>query len=99
VDLLVEKMKDEKLDGSVVTVAGDKIIINRGEEFGVAPGQKFLVQTKGEVLTDPSTGEILDRMEGETICTLKVDKVKEKIAYCSLVDGKLPERGAMVVME
>lgn len=99
VDLLVKKMKDIPLDGSVVTVAGEKVIINRGEEYGVEPGQMFLVRTKGEVLTDPSTGEILDRLEGETVCTLKVDRVKEKIAYCVVVEGEKPARGAEVVME
>ncbi|MGA0369526.1 MAG: CsgG/HfaB family protein [Kiritimatiellia bacterium] len=99
VDLLVDSMKDTKLDGNVVTVSGSTIIINRGEEFGVEPGEMFVVRTKGEVLTDPETGEILDRMEGETICTLKVDRVKDKIAYCSLVDGDMPERGATVVMK
>lgn len=99
VDLMVEKMKDEKLDGSVVTVAGERVIINRGEEFGIEPGATFVVRTKGEVLTDPSTGEVLDRMEGELICTLKVDSVKEKIAYCSVVEGDKPERGATVVMQ
>lgn len=99
VDLLVEGMKDQKLDGSVVKVAGERIIINRGEQYGISPGEIFVVQTKGEVLTDPDTGEVLDRMEGETICTLKVDKVSEKVAYCSLVDGELPERGATVIMK
>jgi len=98
VDLIVKEMKGEKLDGSVVTVAGERVIINRGEQFGVEPGHTFVVRTEGEVLTDPSTGEILDRLEGEVVCTLKVDKVREKIAYCSVVEGKKPERGASVVM-
>ncbi|MDF3127856.1 CsgG/HfaB family protein [Kiritimatiellaeota bacterium B1221] len=99
VDLLVEEMKDQKLDGSVVAISGSKIIINRGEQYGISSGEMFVVQTKGEVLTDPDSGEILDRMEGETICTLKVDSVKEKIAYCSLVDGEMPDRGATVIMK
>lgn len=99
VDLLVDSMKDVKLNGTVVTTSGSTVIINRGEEYGIKPGEVFVVRTKGEVLTDPSTGEVLDRMEGETICTLKVDRVKEKIAYCSIVDGEMPERGASVVMQ
>jgi len=99
VDLLVDNMKDEKLDGSVVTTSGKRVVINRGEQFGVQPGQTFVVKEKGEVLTDPDTGEVLDRMEGAVICTLKVDKVSEKVAYCSVVDGEMPDRGASVVME
>jgi curli biogenesis system outer membrane secretion channel CsgG len=99
VDLLVDKMKDQKLDGAVVTVSGELVVINRGEQFGVEPGQVFVVKEKGEVLTDPDTGEVLDRLEGDVICTLKVDKVTEKVAYCSVVEGDLPERGAAVVMK
>ncbi|WFB34360.1 CsgG/HfaB family protein [Kiritimatiellota bacterium B12222] len=99
VELLVKGMKDVKLDGAVVTISGKNVVINRGEQFGISPGEEFVVQTKGEVLIDPDTGEILDRLEGEVICTLKVEKVKEKIAYCSLVDGEMPERGATVVMK
>ena len=99
VDLLIDGMKDVKLDGSVVTVSGKNIIINRGEDFGVSPGEMFVVKTQGEVLTDPESGEVLDRLEGETVCTLKVEKVKEKIAYCILVDGEMPERGAAVIMK
>lgn len=99
VDLLVDKMKDEKLDGAVVTTSGKRVVINRGEQFGVEPGQVFVVKEKGEVLTDPDTGEVLDRLEGDVICTLKVDKVSEKIAYCSVVEGDMPERGAAVVMQ
>jgi len=99
VDLLVDGMKGQKLDGAVVTTSGSKVIINRGEQFGVSPGQMFVVREKGEILTDPDTGEVLDRLEGGDICTLKVDKVSEKVAYCSVVDGDMPERGATVVMQ
>jgi curli biogenesis system outer membrane secretion channel CsgG len=99
VDLIVDELEDEKLDGSVVTVSGERVIINRGEQFGIEPGHRFIVRTQGEVLIDPSSGEILDRLEGEVVCTLKVDSVREKIAYCSVVEGNLPERGALVMMQ
>jgi curli biogenesis system outer membrane secretion channel CsgG len=99
VDLLVDKMKDQKLDGSVVDVKNEKVYINRGTQFGIEPGQSFVVRTLGEVLTDPDTGEVLDRIEGELVCTLKVEKVLEKAAICSIVEGEKPERGAVVLMK
>lgn len=99
VDLLVDKMKDQKLDGAVVTVSGEKVIINRGQEFGIEAGQTFVVRTLGEVLTDPDSGEVLDRLEGELVCTLKVENVREKTATCSIVEGAKPERGAVVLMK
>lgn len=99
VDLLIDGKKDVKLDGSVVTVSGNTIIINRGEDFGVSPGVIFVVRTQGEVLTDPDTGEVLDRLEGEVVCSLKVDKVKEKNRLLQPGDGEMPDRGAAVIMK
>jgi curli biogenesis system outer membrane secretion channel CsgG len=99
VDILVAKMKDIKLEGSVVTVSGEKVVINRGADFGIAPGQTFVVREQGEELIDPDSGEVLERMEGDIVCTLKVESVKDKIATCSVVDGDKPERGAVVVMQ
>jgi hypothetical protein len=76
-----------------------QVIINRGSNYGVAPGQIFLVREEGEVLIDPSTGAILDMEEGEVTASISVTKVSEKVAYCDLVDGMSPERGAVVVFQ
>ncbi|MCB1120134.1 MAG: hypothetical protein KJT03_01185 [Verrucomicrobiae bacterium] len=94
------EMEDYDLEGNVVMVSGSgQIIINRGSNYGVSPGQVFLVREEGEVLIDPSTGEILDMEEGKVTATIKVSKVSEKVAYCDLVDGNTPERGAVVVFQ
>lgn len=97
VAFIARSMADFEIEGAVVTVAGDRIIINLGETRGVTEGQTFLVRTDGEVLIDPSTGEVLDRLEGEVTATIKVNSVREKISYCELVDGVTPERGATVI--
>ena len=94
------EMEDYDLEGSVVMVSPKgQIIINRGSNYGVAAGQTFIVREEGEVLVDPSTGEILDMMEGEVTATITVARVSEKVAYCDLVDGTAPERGAVVVFQ
>jgi len=76
-----------------------QVIINRGSNYGVATGQVFIIREEGEMLVDPSTGEILDMEEGEVTATISVAKVSEKVAYCDLVDGETPERGAVVVFQ
>lgn len=92
------EMEDYKLEGNVVMVSGSgEIIINRGENYGIANGQVFTVREEGEVLIDPSTGAILDKSEGKVTGTIRVTKVREKVAYCELMDGETPERGAAVV--
>jgi curli biogenesis system outer membrane secretion channel CsgG len=98
VKFMAQKFEDYKIEGSVVTVTGDgRIVINRGSEFNVNVGDQFQVREVGEVLIDPGTGEILDRIEGDITSTIKVDRVTEKVAYCSLVSGELPVRGDAVV--
>jgi curli biogenesis system outer membrane secretion channel CsgG len=94
------EMESYDLEGSVVMVSkSGQVIINRGSNYGVATGQVFIIREEGEMLVDPSTGEILDMEEGEVTATISVAKVSEKVAYCDLVDGETPERGAVVVFQ
>ena len=94
------EMEDYELEGSVVTVSkSGQVIINRGSNYGIAPGQTFVIREEGEVLIDPSSGEILDMEEGEVTATITVSKVSEKVAYCDLINGNTPERGAVVVFQ
>jgi curli biogenesis system outer membrane secretion channel CsgG len=98
VKFMAGTFEDYDIEGNVVTVTGDgKIIINRGSLFNVKPGDTFTVREVGEVLVDPSTGEILDRIEGEITGTIQVDRVTEKVAYCKLVSGEAPQRGDAVI--
>jgi hypothetical protein len=94
------EMEDYELEGSVVMISKKgQVIINRGSNYGVAAGQVFVIQEEGEMLIDPSTGEILDMEEGEVTATIEVSRVSEKVAYCDIVDGETPERGAVVVFQ
>jgi hypothetical protein len=94
---IAESMEDYDIEGSVVAISGDQVVIGLGENYGIEPGQTFIVRTDGEVLTDPDTGAVLDRFEGETTATIEVTRVREKTAYCKLIDGVMPERGHRVV--
>lgn len=98
VTFIASQMEDYDIEGSVVTVAGNQIVVSLGENYGIQPGHRFLVRKEGEILTDPATGEVLDRFEGEVTATISAEKVREKIAYCSLVDGAVPERGDRVIV-
>ncbi len=92
------EMEDYDIEGSVVMVSGKgQVVVNRGENYGLSKGQVFTVNEEGETLIDPSTGEVLDEMEGEEICTIRVVKVKEKVCYCEIISGEKPERGAVVI--
>lgn len=94
---IAKKMEKMPFEGAVVKASGKTVIINRGEEFGVEVGKSLVMKTLGDLLTDPDTGAILGREDGEEIGKLKVVKVDPKMAYCSVVSGeKNPSAGTPV---
>lgn len=95
---IAKKMEAFPFEGSVVKTGDNgQVIINRGEQYGVAVGQEFVMAQPGQLLLDPDTGEVLEREAGKQIGRLKVAKVSEKIAYCDVTDGeKQPAPGTAV---
>jgi curli biogenesis system outer membrane secretion channel CsgG len=93
-----EAMQDMPFEGNVVKVASSgQVIINRGSVHGIETDLVLVMAEEGELLIDPSTGEVLDREEGEVIGMLRVVKVREKVAYCEVVEGEAaPEPGTTV---
>ena len=72
--------------------------INAGAEQNVAPGMVFAVYRKGEALTDPGTGTVLE-VEMTRLGRLRVDTVREKVSVASLIDGPPPARGDLLRAE
>lgn len=98
VEFIAGEFEDYDIEGFVVKVTGDgRVVINRGSSFNVSNGDRFQIREVGEVLTDPSTGEVLDRIEGEITGTIEVTRVTKKVSYCKLTDGELPLRGDSVL--
>jgi curli biogenesis system outer membrane secretion channel CsgG len=99
VKFIAEKMEGTLIEGTVVAISGDQIIVSLGTNYGIAAGQTILVRKPGEVLTDPGTGEALGSSEGEVVGTIQVTSPRDKVSYCKLVDGKMPGRGDAVVLK
>lgn len=95
---IAREMEEFPFEGSVIkTTSSGKVIINRGSQFGVEVGQELDLSEEGETLIDPDTGEILDEEEGQVIGKIRVSRVKEKIAYCEILDGEEnPSKGTVV---
>lgn len=94
VSFLVSKLEDIPWTGSVILVKGNKAYINRGEREGVTVGQTFDVG-EAMVLRDPDTGEVLDQSL-ESVGTIRVVKVKSKIAICEIIKGSGVRKGMAV---
>jgi curli biogenesis system outer membrane secretion channel CsgG len=91
VQFLEAQLEQIPWTGSIILVKHGKIYINRGEREGVTVGQTFTVGQM-ETLRDPDTGEILDQSM-EKIGSIKVLKVKKKIAICKAVEGASFKKG------
>jgi curli biogenesis system outer membrane secretion channel CsgG len=93
---LVVQLESIPWVASIVMVKDDAIILNRGERDGVKVGQRFKVGTAQD-LVDPDTGEVLD-VEVQSVGSLEVTSVKEKISYCKPVEGKAAFEKGMTAM-
>ena len=77
-------MNDQPIRARVAHVLTTReIAINAGENQGVAKGMIFdVMDTKGEDITDPETGEILGSIERRKI-RVKIIQVQEKLSVAS----------------
>ncbi len=99
VRIIALKMEGTPIEGNVVALSGDQVVISLGTNYNIAAGQTLIARKPGEQLTDPGTGEILGSSEGEEVGTLQVTSPREKLSYCKLIDGKMPDRGDVVVLK
>ena len=52
------------IDGRIIRVLGPtEVVLNVGASDGVRSGMTFVIYTMGEVITDPLTGEDIQRLE------------------------------------
>lgn len=66
----------------------NRVIINGGENVGVKVGQRFKVRREGRIVTDPITGDVLERVPGAVVGTLEIKQVGPVSAHADLVDGE-----------
>ncbi len=58
----------------------------------------FGVYRKGETLTDPGTGEVLD-VDIQRLGSVQVESVREKVSVARMVEGQSPARGDLLKAE
>lgn len=85
VEWLIEQLEGVPWTGTVALVRDGQVYVNRGTREGVGNGQVFVVGTE-DVIRDPDTGEVLDRMVQE-IAQLKVVEAREKLSICQVTSG------------
>ena len=68
----------------IISIKGDKVYLNRGQDGGYAKGNVLDVFIKGEELIDPHTGEDLGSAE-EHVGKIKVSSVKPKFTLATIL--------------
>ncbi len=94
ITFLTAQLPNLQWEGTVMSVSGDRIIINRGTREGVSDGMRFSV---GEIeeLIDPDTGELL-HSEMTTIAELEATDVRERVTFTRIVSGEGVQQGMTV---
>ena len=85
---IVQDLPREYWQPRVAEGGVDTIIVNGGNNVGLQGGQRFLVREEGRSVTDPVTGDVLERIPGRVIGELEIVTVQEASSHARLLDGK-----------
>lgn len=64
------------------------VIINGGENYGVQTNTVFNVREAGRTITDPTTGNAVDYIQGRVVGQIKITQVRTQAAQGVIVSGK-----------
>ena len=71
-------------EGRVLRVAAGNVYLNLGDEDGIVPDMEFEVVRQGEEITDPSTNEVLGKIETQ-VGEIKVRSVRQKMSIATVI--------------
>lgn len=100
VELIAAAMRNVPWAAQVVDVAdaASSIYVSAGADRSVTPGLVLAVYRKGRVLTDPSTGLVLD-VELRKLGTARVTAVRERVSIAQFEGAEPPARGDILGLE
>ncbi len=78
----------ERWEPRVAEGGPDGVIVNGGENVGLRAGQRFLVREEGRNITDPITGDVIERFPGRVIGEIEVRAVQPMSAHAVLLSGE-----------
>lgn len=96
--LVARAMDQVPWSAQVVQVSGDRVYVNAGADRNMQVGTVLRVFRKGQVLTDPSTGVVLD-VEMERLGAVRIDSVRDHLSTAVVMSGEPPERGDLLKLD
>ncbi|MFU8780246.1 MAG: CsgG/HfaB family protein [Kiritimatiellia bacterium] len=90
---ITQRMPRKRWEPMIAEVQGARIIVNGGHRRGIRVGQQYRVRGRGEVITDPVTGDMLDILPGSIVGAIQITEVRESLAVGEAVAGSAMSRG------
>ena len=87
VQQILRDLPQERWEPRVAESGVDWVVINGGVNVGVMAGQRFAVREEGRRITDPLTGEVIERVPGRAVGTLEIHTVQPLSARGTLIEG------------
>ncbi len=85
---LLADLPQERWEPRVAEGGVDEVIVNGGENVGLQVGQRFAVREEGRRVTDPVTGDVIERLPGRVVGELEVISVQPTASSAVLLDGR-----------
>jgi len=81
----------------IADIIDNRVVLNGGENRGIAVGREFGVRGQGRSITDPATGDVLSVIPGPAVGHIRVVEVLDRISYAEILKGKGLKRGQRLV--
>lgn len=85
---LLADLPQERWEPRVAEGGVDGVIVNGGENVGLRAGQRFVVREEGRRVTDPVTGDVIERLPGRVVGELEIIAVHPMASNAVLLDGR-----------
>lgn len=82
----------------VAEAGPDEVVINGGKSMKVREGDVFLVRDEGREITDPATGNVIERVPGKVVGRIRVTEVSAASSHAVLLEGEA-RRGQVLESE
>jgi len=84
---ILSRLPPQYWQARIASAEGDQVIVNGGANVKLRPGEEFLVRGAGREITDPITGDVIERIPGRVVGRIRIREVGECASYADLVEG------------
>lgn len=90
---LVKEIEKRHWAPHIAKVGDQRLIVSGGSEHDQRPGMVFAVRKPAQPVTDPATGDVIGRVEGQRVGRIRLTEVRQQMAIAERVSGGPFQRG------